>query len=86
VATDAPKIIRLQATVVMAWKRSSVRSRSGPPINQQLTNTRFLVAIASKLLDALSDPDVEVRPLFPLFRPPAEIFFAAILFFEFDNA
>jgi len=26
VATDAPKINRLQAIVVMAWKRSSVRS------------------------------------------------------------
>ena len=31
-ATDAPRIIRLQAIVVMAWKRSSVRSRSGPPV------------------------------------------------------
>jgi len=31
-ATGAPKISKLQLVGVMAWKRSSVRSRSGPPI------------------------------------------------------
>jgi hypothetical protein len=42
VATDAPRINRLRAFAVMAWKRSSVRSRSGPPNypfqNQQLAD------------------------------------------------
>jgi hypothetical protein len=47
VATDAPRIIRLQAIVVMAWKRSSVRSRSGPPINQQLTASLLSSLVSS---------------------------------------
>src|SRR5664279_5331080 len=40
----------------MAWKRSSVRSRPGPPLNQQLTRTSFLrlVAFGSKFSKSLA--------------------------------
>jgi hypothetical protein len=45
-----------------------------------------LVAFGSKLPKPLSEPDDAARPLSSLFRPLAEIFFAAILTFDFNDA
>jgi hypothetical protein len=39
VATDAPRISRLQAIVVMAWKRSSVRFRN--PVEAEQMRCEF---------------------------------------------
>jgi len=52
-------------------------------LNQQLAHAHFfgLVAFGSKLPNA----DSAVRPLSPLILSPAEIFFAAIFSFDFND-
>jgi hypothetical protein len=53
VATDAPRINYLQVNVVMAWKRSSVRSRSGPPNTPLQTNELSITSGAGRVLRTL---------------------------------
>ena len=50
------KLLTTVTPPTMAWKRSSVRSRPSPPLNQQLTRTSFLrlVAFGSKFSKSLA--------------------------------
>jgi len=45
-----------------------------------------ILKFGSKLPKPLSEPDDAVRPFSPFFRPPADVFFAAILAFGFSDA
>jgi len=54
--STVPSIIWVR-TASMAWKRSSVRSRSGPPINQQLASSLLsrLVSFGVKFPNTFTD-------------------------------
>src|SRR6266699_7161781 len=74
----------------MAWKRSSVRSRSGPPINQQLSGSASpgLVAFGSKFSKPFCEGVLKSlalllscnlrRPETLVFPPPDFIFLSTV--------
>jgi hypothetical protein len=62
----------------MAWKRSSVRSRSGPPINQQLASSLLsrLVSFGVKFRNTFIDTAPRLS-IFPPKSPAADSGFTA---------